>query len=116
MGHSESTTLEAAADQSGGKNAIQAIGSTVTYLERYTLLALTGLATHEDDDGAGSEAEYINEEQMMTINEFIESTKADFAKFKKYMGVDEIDKILAPDYKKAIAALKAKEKKAVANN
>ena len=44
-GHSEETTLSAPADTSGSKNAIQAIGSTITYLERYTLLALTGLAT-----------------------------------------------------------------------
>ena len=52
FGHGESTTLTAAPDTSGSKNAIQAIGSTVSYLERYTILALTGLATHDmDDDG-----------------------------------------------------------------
>lgn len=52
LGHSESTTLRANADDSGGKNSIQAIASTVTYLQRYTLLAATGLATSDgDDDG-----------------------------------------------------------------
>ena len=56
FGHGESTTLTAAPDTSGSKNAIQAIGSTVSYLERYTILALTGLATHDmDDDGKSSE-------------------------------------------------------------
>ena len=56
FGHSESTSLTAAPDTSGSKNAIQAIGSTVSYLERYTILALTGLATHDmDDDGKTSE-------------------------------------------------------------
>jgi hypothetical protein len=42
-------------DQSGGKNAIQAIASTVTYLERHTAIAITGVAVsdEEDDDGAG---------------------------------------------------------------
>lgn len=55
LGHSERTTLSAAPDTSGSKNAIQAIGSTVTYLERYTLLAATGLAASEDDDGKSSE-------------------------------------------------------------
>ena len=111
MGHSESTTLRAAADVSGGKNAIQAIGSTVTYLQRYTLKSLCGLAESAfDDDGAGSEAEYITEDQMATINEWIETTKADLVKFKKYMGVDGLDKILAKDYKKALNALKRKEK------
>ena len=52
LGHCESTTLKSASDQSGGKNNIQAIASTVTYLERYTLLMATGLATKGmDDDG-----------------------------------------------------------------
>lgn len=52
MGHSEETTLSAPSDTSGSKNAIQAIGSTISYLERYTLLAALGLATaDQDDDG-----------------------------------------------------------------
>lgn len=55
LGHSESNTLKAGADNSGKKNAIQAVCSTVTYLERYTLLAACGMATKDlpDDDGAG---------------------------------------------------------------
>ena len=48
-GHSEETTLTAGADVSGGKNAIQSVGSTITYLERYTLTAALGLTTVEDD-------------------------------------------------------------------
>ena len=60
-GHSEETTLSAPADQSGAKNAIQAIGSTITYLERYSLLALTGLATYDmDDDGKGAGKPEVN--------------------------------------------------------
>lgn len=56
QGHSEETSLSAPPDQTGSKNPIQAIGSTVTYLQRYTLLALTGLATHDqDDDGKGAD-------------------------------------------------------------
>lgn len=55
MGHAEETCLAAPPDATGSKNDIQAIGSTVTYLQRYTLLALTGLATaDQDDDGAGA--------------------------------------------------------------
>ena len=57
MGHSESTTLKAGRDESGKKNNIQALASTVTYLQRYTLLAACGLATKDmpDDDGRGAE-------------------------------------------------------------
>lgn len=55
QGHSEETTLTAPADASGSKNLIQQIGSTISYLERYSLLALTGLATNEmEDDGKSS--------------------------------------------------------------
>lgn len=55
LGHSEETSLQGSPDQSGGKNNIQAVGSTVSYLERYTLLAACGVATYDigDDDGRG---------------------------------------------------------------
>jgi len=49
-GHRESVTLTGPPDDSGNKNRIQAVGSAVTYLQRYTLLAALGLATAEDDD------------------------------------------------------------------
>jgi hypothetical protein len=54
MGHSESVSMQAAKDDSGKKNQIQQVASAITYLQRYTLLAATGLATHDqqDDDGA----------------------------------------------------------------
>lgn len=55
MGHSESTPMSAPADVSGNKNVIQAIGSTSTYLMRYTLIAAFALVTADtDDDGAGN--------------------------------------------------------------
>lgn len=51
-GHSEFTEMYAPADGSGNKNAIQGIGSTSTYLMRYTLIAAFGLTTaDEDNDG-----------------------------------------------------------------
>lgn len=58
LGHSDEVSLEASRDDSGGKNNIQALGSAISYLQRYTLLAITGLATEDDpdDDGAGAEA------------------------------------------------------------
>ena len=58
QGHSETTTMVAAPDASGKKNAIQQVASAVTYLERYTLLAAAGMATKDmDDDGQASENE-----------------------------------------------------------
>jgi hypothetical protein len=54
LGHSKKVTMSGAPDASGKKNLIQQAGSTITYLQRYTLLAVTGMSTKdEDDDGAG---------------------------------------------------------------
>lgn len=56
LGHSERTSLSAVKDDSGKKNNIQQMASTITYLQRYTLLSATGVATKDqsDDDGAGA--------------------------------------------------------------
>lgn len=50
-GHAEETSLAGAPDQSGNKNGFQAVGSAVTYLQRYTLKAALGLSAEVDDDG-----------------------------------------------------------------
>lgn len=56
LGHSESVSMTAAPDNSGKKNPIQQIASTVQYLQRYTLLAATGTAAKDmDDDGRGGD-------------------------------------------------------------
>lgn len=52
LGHSEQTTLEGPIDRSGSKNSIQAIGSSAKYLERYSLMAATGLADQSPDTDA----------------------------------------------------------------
>lgn len=49
LGHSESVTMGGPPDDTGSKNAIQAIGSTTSYLGRYTLKAVTGVAEKGDD-------------------------------------------------------------------
>lgn len=52
MGHFKKVTMEGPLDATGNKNAIQQAGSTVTYLQRYTLLSAIGMATQgADDDG-----------------------------------------------------------------
>lgn len=51
LGHSESVSMGGPPDAGGAKNKIQERASTITYLERYTLKAITGLSEQEDDDG-----------------------------------------------------------------
>lgn len=54
LGHSESVSMSGPRDDSGNKNLLQQIASSITYLQRYTLMSLCGLASKEmDDDGEG---------------------------------------------------------------
>lgn len=109
MGHSESTSLTAAPDESGSKNSIQAIGSTISYLQRYTILALTGLATGDmDDDAAGAEPEYIDDKQLSRIKDYIDNYGVNEPMFLKVMNVEALEKIPVRQFNKAIASLEAK--------
>ena len=55
-GHKKSVSMESYPDDSGTKNALQANRSAMTYMERYTLLDVCGVATGgmPDDDGRAS--------------------------------------------------------------
>jgi len=113
LGYSEETTLSADAENSGTKNNIQAIGSTITYLQRYTLLSLTGLATHDqDNDGRSAEPiQNISEKQVSIIYDMLNSTESDEAKFLEWLKVESVETIPINLFNKAMSALKAKVKK-----
>jgi len=53
QGHSEETTLSAPKDTSGLKSAAQGIASTITLLQRYSCLALLGIATADMPEPQG---------------------------------------------------------------
>lgn len=74
LGHFEETTLTGPKDATGNKNALQSIGSTITYLQRYTLKAALGLSAAKDDDGQASEdqPETVSEEQAMALRETVQ--------------------------------------------
>jgi hypothetical protein len=109
-GHSEENTLIAGRDDSGNKNSIQAIGSTVTYLQRYTLKAALGLAAAEDDDGRGNgngTGEVISKAQADHIRAKIAELGIPLETFLNYMRAPSIDDIPARQLGKAMHAIGA---------
>ena len=111
-GHSESTSLTAGADTSGSKNPIQAIGSAITYLQRYSLLSLTGLAAKgQDDDGRTEPIETITEDQVTVIFDLGAEVNADFKLFLQYFKVEKVEDLRVSDYDRAVKMLEAKRKK-----
>lgn len=115
-GHSEENTLSGPPDTTGSKNAIQAIGSTSTYLCRYTLIQALGLAAGEDDDGkkggGGEDTGPISEAQRDELLALIEATRSDVAKFVAYMGVEAVAEIPASQFARAKTMLEKKRGKA----
>lgn len=112
-GHCEENTLHAGRDDSGNKNSIQAIGSTVTYLQRYTLKAALGIAAANDDDGqkSGDSSGVIDQDQLQKLIDLADEVGADKEKFCKYFGVPALADIPASKYQSAVAALETKRKK-----
>lgn len=111
MGHSEENTLMASRDDSGNKNSIQAIGSTVTYLQRYTLKAALGLAASADDDGSKSqqtmeEAKHITEAQASVVRDLIEEAQLDTVKFCEHWKIEAIPDISSSAFNEVVASLR----------
>lgn len=119
LGHSESVSMSAPPDKSGGnsKNPIQQIKSTITYLRSVTFEAVTGLAATDanlDDDGnsAGEQPEvkHITEDQLKNIESMMIKTDINPAAFKKSLKVDELKNLPVKKYDSAIGILTARLK------
>ena len=68
----EAATIEAPPDTTGAKNNVQAVGSTLFYLQRYSLLAALGIVPQGvDDDGRTGESlpDQTVEDYLATIRD-----------------------------------------------
>ena len=117
LGHYEETSLPAAADSSGGKNAIQGIGSTVTYLQRYTLKAMLGLSAGHDNDAIAEPVTLIDSEQALELDVLLDGSESEFKGFKSdflsHWGIGDVSEIHLNNFdraKKQIQSAFAKRK------
>lgn len=102
-GHSEENTLVATHDDSGNKNSIQALGSAVTYLQRYTLKAALGLAASNDDDGASTAKDAglkptITAQQVEQIRQALVFREVPEERALKRFKVETLEDIYAVDF------------------
>lgn len=110
-GHFEETTLRGGRDDSGNKNAIQQIGSTISYLQRYTLKSALGLAASKDDDGHASGGDFgdtISAEQVHELLEIAAEVGANVEKFAAYLKVRSLPDLPVKRFDEAKRALEAK--------
>lgn len=111
-GHFEENTLCAGRDESGNKNAIQSIGSTLTYLQRMTLKAALGLAASVDDDGKASgsadDGGLITDLQLKQLTDLAAEVGADVGKACRHLKIETLADLPASRFNSAMAALEAK--------
>lgn len=106
-GYSEENKLSAPRDASGNKNAIQAIGSTVTFLQRYTLKAALGLAAAPDDDARAVAApETISPAQLDALTAKITETGADMGKLLAFLKLESLRDLPADRYDGVLVELR----------
>lgn len=113
-GHCTRTPLSAEHDNSGNKNSIQAVGSTITYLQRYTLKAALGLAASNDDDAkaAGTAPEaFISDDQIERIQQRIVELAVDIPTFLKVLQVERLEDVYADKFGEVMRLLDAKARK-----
>ena len=116
LGYSESVSMSGALEKivsREGKNvmnSLQALGGTVSYLKRYTALALLGLEADDVDNDAQINTEPISEEEQKVIKDGLVELSIDEAKFLKYLQVESVEKIFKTDYQKAINMINSKRK------
>lgn len=110
-GHFEEVTLTGGRDESGNKNSIQAVASTLTYLQRMTLKAALGLAASDDDDGKSAEQDdRITDAQAKEIADKCKEVADGFDEsFCNYFGIETIADLPAKEYQRALVAIGKKK-------
>lgn len=110
-GHAEENSLSGPPDGSGSKNAIQAIGSTLTYLQRYTLVQALGLSASDDDDGQAhgktdQQIATVTEDQLMQLRELLDATESNERQFCAMGKIERLSDMRAEQFDSAVGILK----------
>lgn len=117
LGHSEDTDLILPLDTSGSKNAVQAVGSTISYGKRYALCALLNISTGDDTDGnlppPKQESIYITEDDVFEILEKLTEKKIPKEEFLLAAGLSAINLIHKDRLKLAFGWIASQENKNV---
>jgi ERF superfamily len=113
-GYSEENSLEGLEDKSGQKNPNQAIASTVTYLQRYTLKEALGIGAGRDDDAGGFDDPMITPDDVVYIEQLIGETGSDLERLLRTVGADSVVDMHASQFKQAswlLETVKRRERK-----
>lgn len=115
-GHSEQTSFPLPHDSTGSKNSVQAIGSSITYGRRYTILSLLNIVSHapmdaDDDAKRAGDAETIGPDDIAHVEQQLRDTDSDKAAFLKVIRAESVEAMTIPQFKRALELIAAKKAK-----
>lgn len=116
-GHSEDTAIPLPLDTSGSKNAVQSVGSTISYGKRYGLCAMLNISTGDDLDGASAddaadskhqqEANAITKQQLNDLMGRLAKANIPVDNFCKKLRVERLQDLQANRYDPAVKHIQA---------
>lgn len=116
-GHTETNSVTLPSDKSGAKNQVQAVGSSLTYGQRYAGCPLVGVVIEGiDDDGnaAGATEALISDEQWAELTAMMQATNTDAKAFCTAYKIPTTKNLPATAFAQAMAQLNRKLAKAAA--
>jgi len=110
-GHSQIYSLPLPADDSGGKNNIQGIGSAVSYGKRYLITMIFNIVTVGEDNDGNVPPNTIDDEQVKVLRELFQKTGTIEDVFCGHYGVANVEALPFKEFSKAFNLLITKQRK-----
>jgi succinate dehydrogenase flavin-adding protein (antitoxin of CptAB toxin-antitoxin module) len=114
-GHSISSQRTLPPDTGPGRNALQAIGSSISYAKRYVAEGLCNIVRGgEDDDAISAYMRKVTDKQVKELERLIKETDTDLAYFLQIMvteQISELSELPERDYARLINALNERKRR-----
>jgi len=112
-GHSVESQRSAPPDAGPGRNSLQAIGSTITYLRRYIGEGLCNIVRRGiDDDGKSAISKPITPAQIKELTDLLKAVKTQPDTFLRLFvtGCEKMEEIPERDFPRLVNALREKQR------
>lgn len=116
-GHSKTASMPLPKDAGPGRNAVQAVGSTLSYGKRYVAEMLFNIVRGgQDDDGDMGGRTYITAAQKDELVALMQEVGQDVKRFLEHFQIEALDGMQARQFAQAKNGLIAKRNKAKGGN
>lgn len=117
VGHAEGGFITSTASCVPAKTDAQGIGSATTYLRRYSLAAMAGVAQEDDDGNAAAhdrkpqarQIAKVSEAQRAELQDLIDQTGTEVEKFCRFFRVPSLSDLPAADFDRAKRMMEQKK-------